>query len=520
MNDEPKTARDLYKSLEPRREQFLRRARDLASLLIPSLYPPKGYQPGASLPDPQQSLGARGVNNLASKLILVLFPPNDPFYRYTLTPKAQEAVKDDSDLRASVESGLADREYQILREFEAMQFRTTAFQCARHLLVAGNCLQYVPNEGPTRYYGLDQYVVRRDGKGDVLDIVLKQCVSRRTLKPAVLESISKTSPNNERETPATDDVDVYTHIARGEDRWEVTQEIEGVKIEEGSGHSPLDDPHWFPLRFTRIDGEDYGRSFAEDYAGDLGLLETLSQCVGESALAAAKTIFGVKPGAIVTPKDLEECKNLGFVTAEPEDVFAIQVEKQADLQTALRAMTELRQSLSMAFLLNSGVQRDAERVTAEEIRFVAQEIEGIGGPYALLRDEWQLPAVLRAEKRLSSQKGLKALPKGVDVIIVAGLEALGRKADLTRVQRSFAFLAQTLGPTFLQRINPDWVIRTVLTSEGINAKDALRSEEDIAAEQQQAQQMSLTEKLGPEAIRQVGAQMQQQQQSQGTPPNG
>lgn len=48
--------------------------------------------------------------------------------------------------------------------------------------------------------------------------------------------------------------------------------------------------------------------------------------------------------------------------------------------------------LSYAFMLNSAVQRSGERVTAEEIRYVANELEDtLGGIYSILSQELQLP---------------------------------------------------------------------------------------------------------------------------------
>ncbi|WP_416142518.1 portal protein [Escherichia coli] len=43
---------------------------------------------------------------------------------------------------------------------------------------------------------------------------------------------------------------------------------------------------------------------------------------------------------------------------------------------------------------NSAVQRTGERVTAEEIRYVASELEDtLGGVYSILSQELQLPLV-------------------------------------------------------------------------------------------------------------------------------
>ena len=52
--------------------------------------------------------------------------------------------------------------------------------------------------------------------------------------------------------------------------------------------------------------------------------------------------------------------------------------------------------LGAAFLLNTAVTRDAERVTAQEIRMQAQELESsLGGVYSRLANELQLPLAKR-----------------------------------------------------------------------------------------------------------------------------
>ena len=62
-----------YQKMELDREIYLERARRLSELAIPHLYPPKGANEATSYPTPYQSVGSRGVTNLASKLMLVCF---------------------------------------------------------------------------------------------------------------------------------------------------------------------------------------------------------------------------------------------------------------------------------------------------------------------------------------------------------------------------------------------------------------------------------------------------------------
>ena len=65
-----------YAQCESSRDAFLQRGRDAAELTIPTLLPPEGHSGSTVYQTPYQGVGARGVNNLASKLLLALLPPN------------------------------------------------------------------------------------------------------------------------------------------------------------------------------------------------------------------------------------------------------------------------------------------------------------------------------------------------------------------------------------------------------------------------------------------------------------
>ena len=56
----------------------------------------------------------------------------------------------------------------------------------------------------------------------------------------------------------------------------------------------------------RVDGEDYGRSYVEEYLGDLVSLEGLTKAIVEGASASAKTLFMVSPNGTTRAKALAE----------------------------------------------------------------------------------------------------------------------------------------------------------------------------------------------------------------------
>ena len=75
------TAQQTYSRLEGLRYSYLDRGRTSSKLTLPYVLPEESFGPHSRLNTPFQSVGARGVNNLASKLLLALLPPNAPFFR-------------------------------------------------------------------------------------------------------------------------------------------------------------------------------------------------------------------------------------------------------------------------------------------------------------------------------------------------------------------------------------------------------------------------------------------------------
>lgn len=88
--------------------------------------------------------------------------------------------------------------------------------------------------------------------------------------------------------------------------------------------------------------------------------------------------------------------------------------------------------------------------------------------------------------------------------ITTGLEALGRGNDSTKLKRFLENIVILGEDVVAQRLNIDDVIKRFGTAEGIDMGGLIKSEADIQAETQQAQMMAMIQKLGPNAINQVG----------------
>jgi hypothetical protein len=199
-------------------------------------------------------------------------------------------------------------------------------------------------------------------------------------------------------------------------------------------------------------------------------------------------------------------------------VTVLQVQKYADLRVARETMNTIEQRLAMAFLLTSSIQRQAERVTAEEIRLMATELEeSLGGVYSILSQEFQLPYVNRKINLLTKSGKLARLPKDlVKVGIVTGIEALGRGQDRQKLINYISTLASAIGAQNLPRyINLDNFAQRLAAADGIDTEGLIKTADQRAQEDQQAQQQALMQNLSPEVVKQLGGAIQK-----GMPVNG
>lgn len=485
------------------REPFLQRARACSRLTLPYLIPPDGMARGQRLPSPHHSVGAAGVSNLASKLLLSMLPPNEPCFRlqFDNLQLEREQEQADPDFMAKLDKALSRIERAVLADVEARGDRPVVYEGNLHLLVGGNVLYHDTGSG-LRLLPLSRYVLERDPEGRVLEIVVKEELSPRTLPESLRERLREMKAGDAREqgkqeagddSPAGDEdtIDLYTRIWRLNDRlWAMEQECYGEVVEGTYGTETNDRLPWMPVRMYRVAGENYGRSYVEQFLGDLHSLDVLMRALLDASALAARVVYLVRPNSFVNVDKLTAAPNGAVIQGNAEDITTLQLQKSADLQVTLQEIQGLENRLRTAFLMMEGARRDAERVTAEEIRLIAQELEsGLGGVYTVISREFQLPYIRQKMKALAASGKLPDLPDGlVAPSIVTGFEALGRGNDRQKLMEFLGLLGQTFGGEALRYINPSSAISRLAASMGITTEGLVKDERTLAAEAQQAQQ--------------------------------
>jgi hypothetical protein len=481
------SAKERYETLKQHREHFLDRAQECSELTIPSLLPPDGFHSSTDLYNPFQSVGARGVNNLASKLLLLLLPPNSPFFRLSISGQAKKDLDQQKEIKSEVEKSLATIEREVSNKIEQLALRVSVFEALKHLIVAGNVLTYLPKKGNMRVFSLTNFVCKRDASGNIIEIVIKE-----TIHPTYLDNDTVQKMSEFEDFKPDEETDLYTHVYKlDEKKFYTCQEVKGIKIESSIGLYNTDSLPYQALRMVRVDNEDYGRGYVEEFLGDLKSLEGLSQALVESAAASSKVVFMVRPNSVTRKKDLANTRNGDIITGTQDDVSVLQAQKQYDLQVVERSISKLEERMSYAFLLNTAIQRDAERVTAQEIRYMAQQLEtAMGGIYSLLSQEFQLPLVTILMKRMSQANEIPSLPKdSVKPTIITGVEALGRGNDLQKLREFVAEIANLaqVNPQIVQSLNTQDLIKRIATGLGIDTEGLIKSNEELMQEQEEMQ---------------------------------
>jgi hypothetical protein len=488
------SAKTRYDYLSKDRAQFLDEAEQASKLTLPYLIrgPEEYYMGMKSLITPFQSVGAKGVVTLASKLMLALLPVQTSFFKLQLD-ESQLGEEFGPEIKSELDLSFAKIERIILESIAASDDRVIVHQALLHLVVGGNALVFMGKK-KLKLYPLNRYVVDRDGNGNVIEIVTKERISKKLIEDRLPKDYFNSKLVTSDEDDKDGDCDVYTHVRRDNNRFVWHQEVYDQVIKGSNGKAPIDVNPWIPMRFNTVDGESYGRGRVGQFIGDLQSLESLTQALVEGSAAAAKVVFLVSPSSTTKPSTLAGAGNGAIIQGRPDDVGVVQVGKTADFRTAYEMTSTLERRLSEAFLILN--VRNSERTTAEEVRMTQMELEQqLGGLFSLLTVDFLVPYLNRKLSEAQKSGEIPRIPKNiVKPTIVAGINALGRGQDRESLGQFLTIIAQTIGPEAIaQFINTDEVIKRLAAAQGIDVLNLVRSMQEVQAERQEmmAQQMAM-----------------------------
>lgn len=498
-----------FAELDSRRSTKLTRCEELAKLTVPGLYPKSGWTETMDLPDLYSSIAARGIMSLASRMVSAIYPLNQmPFFQHEIDMQMVPQGADTTQQMAQ----LSRLDKKVMEKLQSSNLRQELFVLMQHLIVLGDALWYQSEDYMFRVYRLDQYVVVRYPDGSIKKIIVRDWIDPKAI-PEHWTGYPKTAATTNAgymiQGPTSRHEPCYTEIEWEPEsgKWEVEKEFRGVIVEEGEYEvSPYSPQVW-----SRIAGEDYGRSLVEEHIGDIRSMEALSKSMIEMAAASAEFRIGVDPTGITEIADLMDSQNGDFVAARNTDIFTMQLARQPDMGPVVVARQELAANLGRTFLLQSAVQPTGDRVTATQIREIAQELDqALGGIFSGISRDIQMPIVKRtmfllAKDRQIPRELLKLTGTGgiLSLKVRTGLEALNREVQNSQLVQ----WAQVVGqiPNAMQAVNWDnWLIRFT-TSFGMDVAGLVKTPEEMMAEQQAMMAQQQEQMAAQQTIQSAGA---------------
>lgn len=481
------TGRATWDSMTADRETMMSRKQRLAEATIPSTMVDKDYQvKNDDLTNGSSSLGSQGATNIVNKLMLAMFAPGITFMKLELAAAekakflAQLQMEDDSVLT----DVLAEGEREAIRVLEQSGSRPALYEGLAALVCVGDVLMDLSDTDSISFIGLRDYAVERNRKGKVLRIVFREITRVQDLDQLAQDEYRAVVPT----CKPRDKVTIYTTVRFASGMYRSNVWVEDVPL--SNKHSGRWSPETMPYRALtwRLPlGQDYGVSLAEDYANDLGVHDIISEAMADGSVLAAQFRWACNPSGITDPSDVQGGKNGEVIPADPKDLKLIFANIGAQLGTIQQIESVYANRLARGFLLTSGVVRQSERTTAEEVRIVAMELEGsLGGVYSRQSIDMQGPISHWMLKKADINiKGTKIRPT-----IITGLDALSRSAELERLMGFLndVTVLSSIPPDARQRLNEGPIISDMAAGRGVDRQKYVASEQVVAQRQQDAAQ--------------------------------
>lgn len=468
----------------------VRRAEQYAKFTLPHLLvdPLQAHNNQQTVEHDFQSYGGLLVNNLASKLVSALFPAGRPSFRIQAADELVAAAEEQGVDEATLSGRMAELERKATEQLFKNAALAKLTRAIKLLIVSGTALLY-RDTATSRFmvWSIQSFSTRRLPTGELAECVLKQHMQFNTLPEDIQEDARKLNPGTYK---GTEKVDLYTTIetlpGKPNNRVLVWHELNGKRVGAEAEYPEHLSPYIVPT-WNLADGEHYGRGLVEDYSGAFAKLSLLSEQLGLYELDALNILNLVDESAGGVIDDYQNADTGDYVPGKTGAVTAYERGDYNKIAAVRSSLVEVQQLLAQAFMYTGNV-RDAERVTAEEIRMVAREAENtLGGVYSQLAESMQAPLAYLCMSEVSPGLLMGLVSKMYKPAIITGIPALTRSADtqsLLQATQELVAIAPLL-QLLPQRIDINKVFELVMNSNSIDPNSISKSPEEIAALAQQ-----------------------------------
>jgi len=494
-----KDLKQRWGQLELKRSSILSLARDYSAWTLPTLIPRDSVQ-NMELQVSNDSIGAQAVNHLSNRVVTTLFPPQSMFFRLHVPEEMKQmataaimqqaqspdaAASQVAQAMAIMEEQLASTEKKAQDYMDFVAYRPVAIHAAKLLIVSGNALMFHPEGKAVQCYSINDYCICRDISGGLVELMTREIKSFATFAPAIQAALRNDRSNN---IDDDSDVEIYTLVRLEDDgRYYVYQQANNTMLDTTGNVWTKETLPWIPLVWNLARGEDYGRGLVAEYAGAFHGVNTLSRALLNIAAVMSDIKWLVNPLSQLNVVELNKAATGTYHPGKEGDVTPIQMDKQSDAQFISSMIERYERQIAQAFLLNSQLTRQAERVTAEEIRMSANELEtSNGGIYSRLAHMWQQPTA----NIVLDQIKFDGLQAGIKPKIITGMDSLSRAGELDNLRMFMADLGMlnTVPEDVRAAMKMPDFMRVIGTNRQVDYKQFTKTNEEMQAEAAAMQQ--------------------------------
>ena len=484
------------------RDAILHRLEETVRLADPKLLLPLNFQQDTSLPRAAQSFGLRMMSNLVGAMMMSGFPADIPWailenpesIRSSLPPDRMELVEAFQFRRTMIIHHAMRNGLGSVSKPSPTRFHSGVRRLLRISAGTGDGLARIHDDARWQVFPRRSYVTVRDSCGEEVIHGTKERIDARAMSPEHFEKSGLQPSVKDNDDIRAREQDLYTWCEwqPSTGTWVLTQEV--------NGHETMSETYdvcpYVSAPYELIDGEDYGRGFVEQNAGDLEtfdfvtnqykkLLVVLSRCilVKDASSGIADDDLNAPDGEVI-PGLVRDGKVPGLAMFSSE--------KNLDTQQVLQGLEFFRRHLAKSSLIESEMTPVKDRVTAFQVSRIMEEVskatDGIG---PTMTEHVQHQAFLFTHRLLQQKKMLPKIPdeKGLNnIVITTGTNALAMSSRIEKMAQLLSLTASVL-PESMSIFNQEMLARRWMRYGGVYEPGAIKTAEERQAEQENALRM-------------------------------
>lgn len=467
----------------------------------PRLYPDTqtAMQNSVQITRSFQTVGPVVMENLVSQLASTMFPVDRPMFRYIIPEAIIKQAKAGTLQNKRGESLTYEflievctrLERESVTYFNQIGVTPSAPDFLRGAGTFGDHLIYL-HEDTFDHHNIRNYRCRTTLDGELDLVVIWYPITRK--QADVKQGIYRnTAPQTSSKVDAF--ITVVQREKVGDNKFEYVERkfINDTLLEPEIRYTK---PRYFKYAWWLIKGDHYGYGHVDKYATLFDTLNATCRAIDDKNGQLADLINIVAPGSIAA-KNIEALRSAprgDYVVMNPGEISPYIPGTHFGMEYLLQYRATLSAELQQAFVYQPAMFRDAERVTAEELRLKANIFKAtLGNVFSSLETTNTLFV-----NHYTERHGKELEAAGITPSIVTGTAALSRAYEADNVFNAVGSMAQlyNIPDQMWTRVRRNYVEDSIALGHGLSLEELFNNEEQTQAAQDKLQEQMMAAQLG------------------------